>query len=146
MLHDVSGIPLLTDLAAMREYVAETGGEPNLVNPIRPVDFIMDHSVTVDTAGVADALARNMEAEYDRNGERYRVTKWAQATFRNLRVLPPGKGICHQINLEALSRVVWSEDHADMGLLAFPDSLLACDSHTPMINALRNLGMGGWRN
>ena len=142
MLHDVSGIPLLTDLAAMRGYVAETGGEPDLVNPIRPVDFIMDHSVTVDTAGVADALARNMEAEYDRNGERYRVTKWAQATFRNLRVLPPGKGICHQINLEALSRVVWSEDHAKMGPLAFPDSLLACDSHTPMINALGILGWG----
>ncbi len=142
MLHDVSGIPLLTDLAAMREHVAKIGGEPDAVNPIRPVDFIMDHSVTVDAHGARDALARNMETEYSRNRERYRVTRWAQGAFHNMRVLPPGKGICHQINLEALSRVVWSEDHADLGLLAFPDSLLACDSHTPMINALGILGWG----
>lgn len=142
MLHDVSGIPLLTDLAAMREHVAAMGGDPEGVNPIRPVDFIMDHSVIADVAGQADALAQNMKTEYARNGERYRVTKWAQKAFRNMRVLPPGQGICHQINLEALSRVVWSEDDDEHGLVAFPDSLLACDSHTPMINALSVLGWG----
>lgn len=142
MLHDVSGIPLLTDLAAMREHMAAVGEDPDIVNPVRPLDFIMDHSVIVDVAGQADALSQNMKTEFERNTERYRVAKWAQKAFRNTRVLPPGLGICHQINLESLARVVWSEDDAEHGLIAFPDSLLACDSHTPMINALSVLGWG----
>lgn len=142
MLHDVSGIPLLTDLAAMRERMAAVGGNPDIVNPVRPLDFIMDHSVIVDVAGQADALTQNMKTEFERNAERYRVAKWAQKAFRNTRVLPPGLGICHQINLESLARVVWSEDDDEHGLIAFPDSLLACDSHTPMINALSVLGWG----
>ncbi len=142
MLHDVSGIPLLTDLAAMREHMAAIGQDPEVVNPVRPLDFIMDHSVIVDVAGRADALSQNMKTEFERNTERYRVAKWAQKAFRNTRVLPPGLGICHQINLESLSRVVWSEDDDEHGLVAFPDSLLACDSHTPMINALSVLGWG----
>jgi len=142
MLHDVSGIPLLTDLAAMRERMAAIGEDPAIVNPVRPLDFIMDHSVIVDVAGQADALSQNMKTEFERNTERYRVAKWAQKAFRNTRVLPPGLGICHQINLESLSRVVWSEDDNEHGLIAFPDSLLACDSHTPMINALSVLGWG----
>jgi len=142
MLHDVSGIPVLADLAAMRERMVALGRDPASVNPVRPVDFIMDHSVIVDVAGRPDALARNTQAEFARNAERYRVAKWAQKAFRNMRVLPPGQGICHQINLEALARVVWSEEHPDHGLIAFPDSLLAGDSHTPMINALSVLGWG----
>ena len=142
MMHDVSGIPLLTDLAAMREHVRDSGGDPESVNPVRPVDFIMDHSVIVDVAGQSDALQRNIQTEFARNGDRYRVAKWAGRAFRNLAVLPPGLGICHQINLESLSRVVWSEEHQEHGLVAFPDSLLACDSHTPMINALSVLGWG----
>ena len=142
MMHDVSGIPLLADLAAMREHMAASGQDPNLVNPVRPVDFIMDHSVIVDVAGEPNAMARNMETEFARNAERYRVAKWAQKAFRNMRVLPPGQGICHQINLEALARVVWSETHPEYGLVAFPDSLVAGDSHTPMINALSVMGWG----
>jgi aconitate hydratase len=142
MMHDVSGIPLLADLAAMREHIVAAGCDPELVNPVRPVDFIMDHSVIVDVAGQADALNRNMTTEFARNAERYRVAKWAQNAFRNMRVLPPGQGICHQINLESLARVIWSEEHKDHGLVAFPDSLLAGDSHTPMINALSVLGWG----
>ena len=142
MMHDVSGIPLLTDLAAMREHMTAIGKDPALVNPVRPTDFVMDHSVIVNVAGQADALARNLEAEYAQNTERYRVAKWAQKAFRNMRVLPPGLGICHQINLEYLARVVWSEDDPELGRVAFPDSLLACDSHTPMINALSVLGWG----
>ncbi len=142
MLHDVSGIPLLTDLAAMREHMAAIGEDPAIVNPVRPLDFIMDHSVIVDVAGRADALSQNMKTEFERNTERYRVAKWAQKAFRNTRVLPPGLGICHQINLESLSRVVWSEEDDEHGPIAFPDSLLACDSHTPMINALSVLGWG----
>jgi len=142
MMHDVSGIPLLADLAAMRDSMLAAGGDPDLVNPVRPIDFIMDHSVIVDVAGQADALDQNMTAEFEQNAERYRVAKWAQKAFRNLRVLPPGQGICHQINLEQLARVVWSEDHKDHGLVAFPDTLVAGDSHTPMINALSVLGWG----
>ena len=142
MIHDVSGIPLVADLAAMREAMIAAGGNPDTVNPVRPVDFILDHSVIVDVAGQADALAQNMRGEFTRNAERYRVAKWAQKAFRNMRVLPPGQGICHQINLESLARVVWSEEHDEHGLIAFPDSLLACDSHTPMINALSVLGWG----
>jgi aconitate hydratase len=142
MMHDVSGIPLLADLAAMRDSMVAAGEDPGLVNPVRPIDFIMDHSVIVDVAGQADALAQNMTAEFKQNAERYRVAKWAQKAFRNLRVLPPGQGICHQINLEQLARVVWSEDHKDHGLVAFPDTLVAGDSHTPMINALSVLGWG----
>ena len=142
MLHDVSGIPLLADLAAMREHVRDSGGDPETVNPVRPIDFVMDHSVIVDVAGRPDALRRNVETEFARNGDRYRMAKWAGKAFRNMNVLPPGLGICHQINLESLSRVIWSEEHTEFGPIAFPDSLLACDSHTPMINALSVLGWG----
>ncbi len=142
MMHDVSGIPLLTDLAAMREHLVTMGQNPELLNPVRPVDFIMDHSVIVDVAGQPGAQAENTKIEFERNAERYRVAKWAQNAFRNMRVLPPGQGICHQINLEQLARVVWSEEHEEHGLVAYPDSLVACDSHTPMINALSVLGWG----
>jgi aconitate hydratase len=142
MIHDVSGIPLMADLAAMRERVVSLGCNPDAVNPVRPVASIMDHSVIVDVAGQRDALAQNMRAEFARNTERYRVAKWAQKAFRNVHVRPPGEGICHQINLEQLAQVVWLEAHHENGLVAFPDTLVACDSHTPMVNALSVLGWG----
>ena len=121
MMHDVSGIPLLADLAAMREKMAQSKQNSELLNPIRPVDFIMDHSVIVDFAGQKDALSKNMAAEYVRNEERYRVAKWAQSAFKNMNIIQPGQGICHQINLETLARVIWSEEDKDHGLLAFPE-------------------------
>ena len=142
MVHDVSGIPLLADLAAMRENMIALDQNPDLLNPIRPIDFIMDHSVIVEFSGQKNAAKQNMLAEYKRNEERYRVAKWAQKAFKNMQVIQPGQGICHQINLETLARVVWSEEDSDYGLIAFPDSLIACDSHTPMINALSVLGWG----
>ena len=142
MMHDVSGIPLIADLAAMRERMIETGHDGNAVNPVRPLDLIMDHSIIAEFSGTSDALSRNMLHEFTNNAERYRVAKWAQKAFRNMRVLPPGQGICHQINLEALSQVVWTEDHPEIGRIAFPDSLLGGDSHTPMVNALSVLGWG----
>ena len=142
MVHDVSGIPLLADLAAMRENMIALDQNPDLLNPIRPIDFIMDHSVIVEFSGQKNAAKQNMLAEYSRNEERYRVAKWAQKAFKNMQVIQPGQGICHQINLETLARVVWSEEDSDHGLIAFPDSLIACDSHTPMINALSVLGWG----
>ena len=142
MLHDVSGIPLIADLAAMREHLQNLGRDPRSLNPTRPVDFIMDHSVIVDHAGTQDALSKNVAAEFARNAERYRVAKWAGQAFDNVDVRAPGEGICHQINLEQLARVVWSEQCPKLGLVAFPDSLVACDSHTPMVNALSVLGWG----
>ena len=142
MLHDVSGIPLIADLAAMREHLQTLGRDPRSLNPTRPVDFIMDHSVIVDHAGTKDALSKNVAAEFARNAERYRVAKWAGQAFDNVDVRAPGEGICHQINLEQLARVVWSEQCPKLGLVAFPDSLVACDSHTPMVNALSVLGWG----
>ena len=142
MLHDVSGIPLMADLGAMREHMVARGLDPTLVNPVRPVDFIMDHSIITEFAGHRQAMARNVQTEFARNAERYRVAKWAGMSLRNVAVRPPGQGICHQINLEQLAQVVWTEEHPQHGLVAFPDTLVACDSHTPMINALSVLGWG----
>jgi aconitate hydratase len=121
--------------------MARLGGDPAAINPRTPLDFTIDHSVVVDVAGTPDALSRNMANEFARNEERYRFLKWGQQAFRNLRVLPPGIGICHQINLEFLSRVVWTEE-ADGAVTAYPDSLLGMDSHTPMVNGLGVLGWG----
>ena len=141
MMPDSSGVPLLADLAAMRDAIARLGGDPSAINPAVPLDFIIDHSVVVDVAGVPDALQQNMVNEFARNEERYRFLKWGQQAFENLRVLPPGVGICHQINLEFLSRVVWTETRGDV-TLAYSDCLLGMDSHTPMINGLGILGWG----
>ncbi|NKB57092.1 MAG: aconitate hydratase AcnA [Alphaproteobacteria bacterium] len=140
MMPDSSGVPLLADLAAMRDAMGRLGGDPAAINPMVPLDFIIDHSVVVDHAGAPDALDRNMANEFARNEERYRFLKWGQQAFRNLRVLPPGVGICHQINLEYLSRVVWTEER-DGHVFAYPDCLLGMDSHTPMVNGL---GVVGW--
>ena len=140
MMPDSSGIQLIADLAAMRDAMVELGGDPNDINPVTAVDVIVDHSVMVDVAGTADAVDRNMEIEFARNGERYEFIKWGQQAFKNFRVIPPGMGICHQVNLEYLARVVWQDDIGDAPLI-YPDTLLGMDSHTPMINSL---GIVGW--
>ncbi len=137
---DSSGIPLLADLAAMRDAMVELGGDPRRINPLSPVDLVIDHSVIVDVHGQSDAVARNMEIEYQRNGERYEFVRWAQTAFGNLRVVPSGQGIIHQIHLEHLAQVVLLDD-ADPPF-ASPDTVLGMDSHTPMVNALGVLGWG----
>ena len=140
MMPDSSGIQLIADMAAMRDAMVDLGGDPNDINPVTSVDVIVDHSVMVDVAGTADAVDRNMEIEFARNGERYEFIKWGQQAFENFRVIPPGMGICHQVNLEYLARVVWQDASGDPPLI-YPDTLLGMDSHTPMINAL---GIVGW--
>lgn len=141
LMPDMSGIPLLVDLSAMRDAVNDFGGDPTKINPRLPIDFVIDHSVNVDFHGRPDALKRNMALEYERNGERYRFVKWAQKTYKNISVIPPGMGILHQINVEHIARVVWSEEVAGRRF-AYPDTMLGMDSHTPMINALSIFGWG----
>jgi aconitate hydratase len=137
LMQDFTGVPAVVDLAALRSAVARSGGDPKRVNPRIPVDLIIDHSVQVDRFGSADAYAANLEWEYRRNRERYALLNWAQQAFEGFRVVPPGMGICHQVNLEHLGRVVASRDG-----WVFPDTLVGTDSHTPMINGLGVLGWG----
>ena len=137
LLQDFTGVPCLVDLAAMREAMASLGGDPARVSPLRPAELIIDHSVIADFFGRPDALQRNIELEYRRNSERYAFLRWGQQALPGLRVVPPGTGICHQVNLEHLARVVFAEDG-----LAFPDTLVGTDSHTPMVNGLGVLGWG----
>ena len=137
LMQDFTGVPCLVDLAAMREAMAGLGGDPARVNPLRPAELIIDHSVIADYFGRPDALARNIELEYRRNAERYAFLRWGQQALAGLRVVPPGTGICHQANLEHLARVVFAEDGA-----AFCDTLVGTDSHTPMVNGLGVLGWG----
>ena len=137
LMQDFTGVPAVVDLAALRSAIARTGGDPKRVNPFIPVDLVIDHSVQVDRFGSADAYAANLEWEYRRNRERYALLNWAQQAFEGFRVVPPGMGICHQVNLEHLGQVVLSRD----GWL-FPDTLVGTDSHTPMINGLGVLGWG----
>ena len=141
LMPDMSGIPLLVDLSAMRDAVQDFGGDPAKINPRLPIDFVIDHSVNVDYHGRPDALQRNMALEYERNGERYRFVKWAQQTYENISVIPPGMGILHQVNVEHIARVVWS-DEVEGRRRAYPDTMLGMDSHTPMINALSIFGWG----
>ncbi len=141
LLQDFTGVPCVVDLAAIRDAVEALGGKPDRVNPHVPVDLVIDHSVVADVYGRADALEINTGIEYERNAERYRFLRWGQQAFSNFRVVPPGTGICHQVNLEYLSRVVFT----DMEGAAYPDSLVGTDSHTPMVNGLGILawGVGG---
>ncbi|MGO9558517.1 MAG: aconitate hydratase AcnA [Acidimicrobiales bacterium] len=141
LLQDFTGVPCVVDLAAMRDAVEALGGKPDRVNPQIPVDLVIDHSVVADFYGRKDALALNVALEYERNAERYRFLRWGQQAFSDFRVVPPGTGICHQVNLEYLSRVVFT----DKELNAYPDSLVGTDSHTPMVNGLGVLawGVGG---
>ena len=140
LMPDSSGIPLLIDLAALRDAMMSRGLDPRRVNPVIPTDLVIDHSVRVDFAGTPDAFARNLDAELERNRERFGVVRWAMAQFDNLRVVPPGNGIVHQINIEHLAQVVACAAK-DGRRLAFPDSLVGMDSHTPMVNGL---GVFGW--
>ena len=141
ILQDFTGVPVLVDIAAMRAAVARLGGDPQQINPLVPVDLVIDHSVQVDFAGTADSLTRNVQLEYQRNRERYTFMRWGQKSVRNFRVVPPATGIVHQVNLEYLAQGVLTRER-DGELLAFPDTLVGTDSHTTMINGLGVLGWG----
>ena len=141
LLQDYTGIPAVADLAAMREAVKDKEKNPNTINPLSAVDLVIDHSVQVDQSAKADSFDKNVEIEFKRNGERYSFLKWGQNAFDNFRIVPPGTGICHQVNLEYLSKVVWSEQVKDEKHI-FPDTLVGTDSHTTMVNGLSVLGWG----
>ena len=141
LMQDFTGVPAVVDLAAMRAAVAKAGGDPQRINPLSPVDLVIDHSVMVDKFGNADAFEENVDIEMQRNGERYAFLRWGQSAFDNFSVVPPGTGICHQVNLEYLGRTVWTKDE-DGRTYAFPDTLVGTDSHTTMINGLGVLGWG----
>ena len=141
LLQDYTGIPAVADLAAMREAVKEKNIDPNSINPLSTVDLVIDHSVQVDQSSKADSFEKNVNIEFKRNAERYSFLKWGQDAFNNFRIVPPGTGICHQVNLEYLSKVVWCEKFKDEDYL-FPDTLVGTDSHTTMVNGLSVLGWG----
>ncbi len=141
LLQDYTGIPAVADLAAMREAVKEKNKDPNTINPLSAVDLVIDHSVQVDQSAKKDSFEKNVDIEFKRNGERYSFLKWGQSAFNNFRIVPPGTGICHQVNLEYLSKVVWLEDYKGEKYL-FPDTLVGTDSHTTMVNGLSVLGWG----
>ena len=141
LMQDFTGVPGVADLAAMRAAVSDAGLEPSIVNPLVPVDLVIDHSVMVDESASPGAFEKNVEIEMARNGERYKFLRWGQQAFENFRVVPPGTGICHQVNLEYLARVVWTNQDGD-AQLAYPDTLVGTDSHTTMINGLGVLGWG----
>ena len=141
LLQDYTGIPAVADLAAMREAVKEKNKDPNTINPLSAVDLVIDHSVQVDKSANIDSFEKNVDIEFKRNAERYSFLKWGQQAFNNFRIIPPGTGICHQVNLEYLSKVVWSEKFLNEDYL-FPDTLVGTDSHTTMVNGLSVLGWG----
>src|SRR5690606_1992121 len=141
LLQDFTGVPAVVDLAAMREAMVQLGGDPAKINPLNPVELVIDHSVMVDVYGKADALDRNTAIEFERNGERYQFLRWGQQAFDNFKVVPPGTGIVHQVNLEYLARGVFTREH-NGEREAWPDTLVGTDSHTTMINGLGVLGWG----
>ena len=141
LLQDYTGIPAVADLAAMREAAKEKNKDPNTINPLSAVDLVIDHSVQVDQSAKSDSFEKNVDIEFKRNGERYSFLKWGQQAFNNFRIIPPGTGICHQVNLEYLSKVVWVEEFKGEKYL-FPDTLVGTDSHTTMVNGLSVLGWG----
>jgi aconitase A len=142
LLQDFTGVPCVVDLASMRQAMRDLGGDPRRINPLVPADLVIDHSVQVDLFGTMMAFAGNVEREYERNSERYALLRWAQQAFENFRVVPPGTGIVHQVNLEYLAKVVQTRPDEDGALVAFPDTLVGTDSHTTMINGLGVLGWG----
>jgi aconitate hydratase len=141
LMQDFTGVPAVVDLAAMRDAAAALGADPEKVNPLVPVDLVIDHSVMVDNFGKADSFAKNVALEYERNAERYTFLRWGQFAFRNFRVVPPGTGICHQVNLEYLGQSVWVRE-SEGQTLAYPDTVVGTDSHTTMINGIGVLGWG----
>ena len=142
LMQDFTGVPGVADLAAMREAVKGAGKDPAIINPLSPVDLVIDHSVMVDRFGTDSAFEENVDIEMERNAERYRFLRWGQKAFDNFRVVPPGTGICHQVNLEYLSKAVWSRTEAGGETVAYPDTLVGTDSHTTMVNGLGVLGWG----
>ncbi|MEM7221752.1 MAG: aconitate hydratase AcnA [Pseudomonadota bacterium] len=141
LMQDLTGVPAVVDLASMRNAMEQLGGDPRKINPLSPVDLVIDHSVMVDNFGTAAAFEKNVEIEFQRNGERYSFLRWGQGAFDNFRVVPPGTGICHQVNLEYLAQVVWTKPE-NGAVVAYPDTLVGTDSHTTMINGLAVLGWG----
>ncbi|WDR04426.1 aconitate hydratase AcnA [Devosia rhodophyticola] len=141
LMQDFTGVPAVVDLAAMRDATTGLGADPQKINPLVPVDLVIDHSVMVDSFGTAGSFTRNVELEYQRNGERYEFLRWGQKAFDNFRVVPPGTGICHQVNLEYLAQTVWTKDE-NGETIAYPDTLVGTDSHTTMVNGLAVLGWG----
>ena len=141
LLQDYTGIPAVADLAAMREAVKEKNKDPSTINPLSSVDLVIDHSVQVDKFANKNSLKENVDIEFNRNAERYSFLKWGQQAFNNFRIVPPGTGICHQVNLEYLSKVVWNEKYKGEEYI-FPDTLVGTDSHTTMVNGLSVLGWG----
>ena len=141
LMQDFTGVPAVVDLAAMRDAMQNLGADPAKINPLNPVDLVIDHSVMVDYFATPQALEENKDREYERNDERYRFLRWGSSAFDDFRVVPPGAGICHQVNLEYLAQTVWSQDE-DGATLAYPDSLVGTDSHTTMVNGLSVLGWG----
>src|SRR5437763_596252 len=149
LMQDLTGVPAVVDLAAMRDAMKALGGDAKKINPLVPVDLICDHSVAVNFFGSNSAFKKNVEEEYRQNRERYQFLKWSQKSFDNFRVVPPGTGICHQVNLEYLARTVWTkldevklDGKAVVTDLAYPDTLVGTDSHTTMVNRLSVLGWG----
>ena len=141
LLQDFTGVPCVVDLAAMRDAIVKLGGSPARINPLQPVDLVIDHSVQVDEYGIESALLINTKLEFERNQERYEFLRWGQSAFRNFRVVPPGTGICHQVNLEYLGQTVWTKNE-DGETIAYPDTCVGTDSHTTMINGLGVMGWG----
>ena len=141
LMQDFTGVPAVVDLASMRDAMVDAGGDPQKINPLSPVDLVIDHSLMVDHAGSNESFEKNVKLEFERNQERYEFLKWGQNAFENMRVVPPGTGICHQVNLEYLAQVVWSQEEKGREI-AYPDTLVGTDSHTTMINGLSVLGWG----
>ncbi|HVX73960.1 MAG TPA: aconitate hydratase AcnA [Devosia sp.] len=143
LMQDFTGVPAVVDLAAMRDATKKLGADPQKINPLVPVDLVIDHSVMVDSFGTPLSFQQNVELEYERNGERYEFLRWGQKAFDNFRVVPPGTGICHQVNLEYLAQTVWTRKDEETGeVVAYPDTLVGTDSHTTMVNGLAVLGWG----
>ncbi|WP_293782975.1 aconitase family protein, partial [uncultured Aeromicrobium sp.] len=141
IMQDFTGVPCVVDLATMREAMADLGGDPSKINPLAPAEMVIDHSVIADVFGTPEAFERNVEIEYQRNGERYKFLRWGQGAFSDFKVVPPGTGIVHQVNIEHLARVVFTRE-ADGSVVAYPDSCVGTDSHTTMVNGLGVLGWG----
>jgi aconitate hydratase len=137
IMQDFTGVPAVVDLATMREAMVELGGDPAKINPLAPAELVIDHSVVADVFGAPDAFERNVELEYERNKERYQFLRWGQAAFDDFKVVPPGTGIVHQVNIEFLARAVMTRNG-----MAYPDTLVGTDSHTTMVNGLGVLGWG----
>jgi len=142
LMQDFTGVPAVVDLAAMRDGIKALGGDAQKINPLNPVDLVIDHSVMIDEFGNPRALQMNVDREYERNMERYEFLKWGQGAFDNFRVVPPGTGICHQVNLEYLAQTVWTDTDQSGETVAYPDTLVGTDSHTTMVNGAAVLGWG----